>query len=177
MIILVTIIHVLVCAFLVLVILLQQGRGGGMGAAFGGASQQVFGGAGAGNFLTRLTEISALAFVFTSFMLAVLASQSGPSALEQAAKDIYSSTSVQQLPPPAPVPPAPLSSSSEAVPVLADEAGVGSTDDAGSAGAVDAGSAGAVGALDGATATVTTEAGAARAAAPAHAAVSADAAH
>ena len=57
--ILITIVHVAVCAFLILVILLQQGRGGGMGAAFGGASQQVFGGAGAGNFLTKLTEASA----------------------------------------------------------------------------------------------------------------------
>jgi preprotein translocase subunit SecG len=84
--ILITIIHILVCAFLILVILLQQGRGGGMGAAFGGASQQVFGGAGAGNFLTRLTEGAAFTFMFTSILLAALSSQRGPSKYEEAAK-------------------------------------------------------------------------------------------
>ncbi|MBL8715172.1 MAG: preprotein translocase subunit SecG [Myxococcales bacterium] len=87
--ILVTIIHVFVCVFLILVILLQQGRGGGMGAAFGGASQQVFGGAGAGNFLTKLTEVCAFTFMFTSLLLAGLASQRGPSKYEEAAKVVY----------------------------------------------------------------------------------------
>jgi len=116
-----TIIHVLVCSFLILVILLQQGRGGGMGAAFGGASQQVFGGAGAGNFLTRLTEGAAFTFMFTSILLAGLASQRGPSKYEEAAKAVYggtaasapttSASSPTPPPPPAPVPtpaPAPL---------------------------------------------------------------------
>ena len=70
----VTIIHVFVCVFLILVILLQQGRGGGMGAAFGGASQQVFGGRGAGNFMTRLTWGCAMVFILTSVSLAYIAS-------------------------------------------------------------------------------------------------------
>jgi hypothetical protein len=43
---LLNIIHVTVCLFLILVVLLQQGRGGGMGSAFGGATAQVFGGRG-----------------------------------------------------------------------------------------------------------------------------------
>lgn len=118
--ILVTIVHVFVCVFLILVILLQQGRGGGMGAAFGGASQQVFGGAGAGNFLTKLTEVCAFTFMFTSLLLAGLASQRGPSKYEEAAKVIYAgqvavpsaSASAPVLPPinvpPTPVPNAPL---------------------------------------------------------------------
>ena len=55
---LITIIHVFVCLFLILVVLLQQGRGGGMGSALGGATAQVFGGRGAGNFMSRLTAIS-----------------------------------------------------------------------------------------------------------------------
>jgi preprotein translocase subunit SecG len=84
---LVTILH-----FLLLVILLQQGRGGGMGAAFGGASQQVFGGAGAGNFLTKLTEAAAFTFMFTSVLLAGLASNRGPSKYEEAAKATYGET-------------------------------------------------------------------------------------
>ena len=47
------VVYVFVCFFLILVVLLQQGRGGGMGSALGGATAQVFGGRGAGNFMTR----------------------------------------------------------------------------------------------------------------------------
>ncbi|HSN98939.1 MAG TPA: preprotein translocase subunit SecG [Candidatus Nanopelagicales bacterium] len=68
------IVHVLVCLFLILVVLLQQGRGGGMGSAFGGATAQVFGGRGAGNFLTRLTAACAVVFMGTSMSLAYLSS-------------------------------------------------------------------------------------------------------
>ena len=69
------IIHVGVCAFLMLVVLLQQGKGGGMGAAFGGgATQQVFGGRGAGNILTRATAVCAGIFMLTSVSLAYLSS-------------------------------------------------------------------------------------------------------
>ncbi len=69
------IIHIFVCLFLMLVVLLQQGKGGGMGAAFGGgATQQVFGGRGAGNILTRATAICAGIFMLTSVSLAYFSS-------------------------------------------------------------------------------------------------------
>src|SRR6516225_6496993 len=69
------ILHVGVCVFLMLVVLLQQGKGGGMGAAFGGAAtQQVFGGRGAGNLLTRATAVCAATFMLTSVSLAYLSS-------------------------------------------------------------------------------------------------------
>jgi preprotein translocase subunit SecG len=69
------IVHVSVCLFLMLVVLLQQGKGGGMGAAFGGgATQQVFGGRGAGNILTRATAICAGIFMLTSVSLAYFSS-------------------------------------------------------------------------------------------------------
>jgi preprotein translocase subunit SecG len=68
------IIHVLVCIFLILVVLLQQGRGGGLGGAFGGTTQQVFGGRGAGNFMTRVTWGCAMVFILTSVSLAWLSS-------------------------------------------------------------------------------------------------------
>lgn len=77
---LVTILHVFACVVLMLVVLLQQGKGGGMGSAFGGASAQVFGGAGAGNILTRATTICAAIFMLTSVTLAYDAS-SGDRAL------------------------------------------------------------------------------------------------
>jgi preprotein translocase subunit SecG len=64
------------------VVLLQQGRGGGLGAAFGGgAAAQVFGGRGAGNLLTRATAICAGVFMITSVSLAYLSS-SGDRALK-----------------------------------------------------------------------------------------------
>jgi preprotein translocase subunit SecG len=69
------IVHISVCLFLMLVVLLQQGKGGGMGAAFGGgATQQVFGGRGAGNILTRATAICAGIFMLTSVTLAYVSS-------------------------------------------------------------------------------------------------------
>lgn len=74
------IVHVFVCLVLVGVVLLQQGKGGGMGAAFGGATTQVFGGRGAGNVLTRATAICAAIFMLTSVSLAYLSS-SGDRAL------------------------------------------------------------------------------------------------
>lgn len=75
------IVHVFVCLVLVGVVLLQQGKGGGMGAAFGGATTQVFGGRGAGNILTRATAICAGIFMLTSVSLAYLSS-SGDRALK-----------------------------------------------------------------------------------------------
>lgn len=80
-----TVIHVTVCLFLVLVVLLQAGKGGGMGIAFGGGggSQTVFGSSGAGNFLTRLTSITALVFLLTSLGLAHFSSQQDSKRLQR----------------------------------------------------------------------------------------------
>ncbi len=77
MITLVTIVHVVVCIFLILVILLQAGKGGGMGAAFGGGgAQTVFGGRGATTFLGKVTAGAAAIFMLTSLTLAYQASRS-----------------------------------------------------------------------------------------------------
>src|SRR5258705_12746431 len=73
----ITVIHVVACLFLILVVLLQAGKGGGMGIAFGSStSSQVFGGRGAGSFLERLTAGTAIIFMLTSMTLAWYASQS-----------------------------------------------------------------------------------------------------
>jgi preprotein translocase subunit SecG len=63
-------IHVIVCVSLVVVILLQQGKGAEIGAVFGGSSQTVFGASGAGNVLTRVTSALAVVFFATSMYLA-----------------------------------------------------------------------------------------------------------
>ena len=66
----VIVVHVLVCISIVVVVLLQQGKGADIGAVFGGSSQTVFGASGAGNILTKLTYGLAAVFFATSLMLA-----------------------------------------------------------------------------------------------------------
>jgi preprotein translocase subunit SecG len=63
-------IHVVICLALVIVILLQQGKGAEIGAVFGGSSQTVFGASGAGNVLTKATWAMAAMFFATSIFLA-----------------------------------------------------------------------------------------------------------
>ena len=71
---LVLVVHVLAALSIVGLILLQQGKGAAMGASFGsGASQTVFGSAGGGHFLVKVTAVVALIFFITSFSLAVIA--------------------------------------------------------------------------------------------------------
>ncbi len=65
----ITIVHILACLFLVFVVLLQTGKGADMGAVFGGSSSTVFGSSGAGNFLTKLTTVTAIIFMLTSLGL------------------------------------------------------------------------------------------------------------
>ncbi|HZJ55087.1 MAG TPA: preprotein translocase subunit SecG [Myxococcaceae bacterium] len=65
-----TIIHVLLCVFMIFVILLQPGKDAGMGAALGGgAATSAFGGRGAVTFLSKLTAVCAALFFLTSLGL------------------------------------------------------------------------------------------------------------
>jgi len=73
MIIAITIIHVIVSVGLILVVLLQTGKGAEVGAVFGGSSSTIFGSSGAGNFLTRLTTGMAIVFMITSLTLGYFA--------------------------------------------------------------------------------------------------------
>ncbi len=65
----IVVVHVLVCIALILIVLLQAGKGAEMGAAFGGASQTIFGSAGAMGFLSKLTTVAAIIFMITSLLL------------------------------------------------------------------------------------------------------------
>ena len=79
----VTIIHVLTALFMILVVLVQGGNSGGVGAAFGGGnSQGVFGAGGATSFLGKLTYAVAAIFMVTSISLSVLQSGSGKTGLK-----------------------------------------------------------------------------------------------
>jgi len=86
MVIFVTIVHVLMCLFLIAVVLLQTGKGADMGAAFGGAGQTLFGGAGPANFLNKMTAVVAVVFMLTSFALTVLSSRGGSSGSKSGSK-------------------------------------------------------------------------------------------
>jgi preprotein translocase subunit SecG len=63
--------HVLVSAILIGMVLLQKGKGADIGAAFGGASNTVFGPRGAQSFLSKLTTGAAVLFMVTSLVLAI----------------------------------------------------------------------------------------------------------
>jgi preprotein translocase subunit SecG len=68
---LIVLIHVVVCIALILVVLLQAGKGADMGAAFGGGSSQtLFGSTGASSFLSKVTTGAAIIFMLTSLTLA-----------------------------------------------------------------------------------------------------------
>ncbi|TDT43568.1 protein translocase subunit secG [Halospina denitrificans] len=68
--------HVLIALALVVLILLQRGKGADAGAAFGGGSSQtVFGSAGGVGFMVKLTAVLAALFFVTSFSLAMYAKQ------------------------------------------------------------------------------------------------------
>ncbi|MBS1825692.1 MAG: preprotein translocase subunit SecG [Acidobacteria bacterium] len=78
MIILLTIIHVLVCFFLVIVVLLQSGKAADLAGAFGGmGSQTAFGPRGAATVLSKATTIAAGLFMITSLTLSVAATRAG----------------------------------------------------------------------------------------------------
>ena len=74
MIVAIVVIHIVVCLTLILVVLLQQGKGADVGAVFGGSSQTVFGSSGAGNLLTKVTGVCAAIFFATSLILAYTSS-------------------------------------------------------------------------------------------------------
>jgi len=105
MIYLVTTIHILVCFFIIVVVLLQSGQSGDISAAFGGqGSQTAFGPRGAASALSKATTWSAVAFMVTSITLSVYASKrSGPKSVLQG----INSQPVKTQPAPAKTPAAP----------------------------------------------------------------------
>lgn len=70
-------IHILIAFVLIVLVLLQQGKGADAGANFGGgsSSQSVFGSRGSANFLSRTTAVMATLFFITSLSLAYIASK------------------------------------------------------------------------------------------------------
>jgi preprotein translocase subunit SecG len=116
-----TIVHVLLCIFMIFVILLQPGKDAGMGAALGGgAATSAFGGRGAATFLTKLTAFCATAFFLTSLGLSFvgLRTSVADTIAEQAAKLPATTTTT----PAAPSPTTPAPATGEAAPANPSEA-------------------------------------------------------
>ena len=101
MVILITIVHIIVCAFLIIVVLLQSGQSGDVAAAFGGmGSQTAFGPRGSATALSRATTWSAIIFMVTSITLSIYAQRRcGPASVLQGVK---SSQTKPATPAPAP---------------------------------------------------------------------------
>ena len=78
---LLTIVHVIVCLFLVGIVLLQHGKGADIGATFGGSSQSLFGTEGPLPLLNKLTTAVAVIFMLTSVTLAYMSSQTSKSSV------------------------------------------------------------------------------------------------
>ncbi len=93
---LVVVIHIVVSLGLILVVLLQTGKGAEMGAVFGGSSATIFGSSGAGTFLTRLTTGMAIVFMLTSLTLGYFTGKAPTSSIF----DTVSPPAGQQAPPP-----------------------------------------------------------------------------
>ena len=66
------VLHVVTCVVMILVILLQSGKGAEISASFGGSSQTVFGASGGANFFTKFTAGAAVIFMVTSIALTLL---------------------------------------------------------------------------------------------------------
>jgi preprotein translocase subunit SecG len=102
--ILLLIVHVIVCLFLIIVVLLQSGKAADLAGAFGGmGSQTAFGPRGSATLLSKATTISAVLFMVTSLSLSILATRNsglGTSVLESSPK----TSAPKTAPAPIPVP-------------------------------------------------------------------------
>jgi preprotein translocase subunit SecG len=99
-------VHILVCFFIIIVVLLQSGKSGDISAAFGGqGSQTAFGPRGAASALSRATTWSAVAFMLTSITLSIYVSRrGGPTSVLQGLKSqpVKTQPAPAQTPPPTP---------------------------------------------------------------------------
>jgi preprotein translocase subunit SecG len=104
----ISVIHVMTCILLVLVILIQSGKGAEISASFGGSSQTVFGSSGGSNFFTKFTSVAAVIFMCTSLALTILGGASKKSIFDQTGNpSAIPVNQQQQKAPAAPAAPAP----------------------------------------------------------------------
>ncbi|MCO8073249.1 preprotein translocase subunit SecG [Acinetobacter lwoffii] len=92
----VLVVHIILAVLMIVLILVQHGKGADAGASFGGGgAATVFGASGSGNFMTRLTAILTALFFITSLTLAVLAKKESTNAYSLGAVQSAPATPVQ----------------------------------------------------------------------------------
>lgn len=96
--IIITAFHIIACIGLIAIVLLQTGKGAEMGAAFGGASQTLFGGSGGTSFMGKLTTGVAVVFMVTCLLLSYRPSTPG-------SRSVMTEIPVEQAQPQGPPPP------------------------------------------------------------------------
>ncbi len=112
----VTVLHVLVCLFLILTILLQAGRGGGVSAAFGGGAGVALGQRSAANVLSKVTTGCAVTFMVTSMTLAAMSSPTADDSLKGAAEERQEAAPPASAPAEGAAPAAPAEGAAPAAP-------------------------------------------------------------
>ena len=94
------IMHIIVCIALIMIVLLQTGKGADMGAAFGGgASQTLFGSTGASTFLGKSTTVAAVVFMLTSLSLAYISGKRTGDSIMMDQKPPIEQQATQTIPP------------------------------------------------------------------------------
>ena len=110
---LIAVLHILIALILVIVVLVQDSKGGNVGGAFGGgSSQSIFGASGAASFLVKLTRYLAVGFMATCILLTILSARTGSKSvidsmpMKKAANSVPQTTTipVTTTPAAAPVP-------------------------------------------------------------------------
>ncbi|KPJ61905.1 MAG: hypothetical protein AMJ42_00615 [Deltaproteobacteria bacterium DG_8] len=98
------VLHVIVCILLILIVLLQTGKGAEMGAAFGGSTQTVFGSSGPAGFLNKLTTAVAVLFMITSLILCYISGRlSIPTIMDEGVEQVEKAAPMAEEKPPAPI--------------------------------------------------------------------------
>src|ERR1035438_3691096 len=101
--ILLTIVHVIVCVFLAVVVLLQSGKAADLAGAFGGmGSQTVFGPRGSATVLSKATTLAAALFMITSLSLSIISTRNGKGAPGIFDKTLKTTSGQQKSAPAAP---------------------------------------------------------------------------
>jgi len=99
--------HVIVCIFLILVVLLQQGKGADLSVFGGGSTQTAFGARGATTLLHKLTVASFVIFILTTVSIAIFQGKAGGSSVMSGVSKSKAPVSKPAIPPAAPAAPTP----------------------------------------------------------------------
>lgn len=114
-----TVLHIVSCVFLVILVLVQSGKGAEISASFGGSSQTVFGSSGGANFFTRATAVMAGIFLLTALALVAWGGKSKKSVFDGATiptQPLKEASPVAPEAPGAAAPAAPVSAPAKSAP-------------------------------------------------------------